>query len=76
VVARYAQISGIRIPEDLALIGVDNDTLDCELASPPFSSVAVPWRTVGQSAAMLVERALAGVLMAGEPGSLSTWGAG
>jgi LacI family transcriptional regulator len=60
VVTRYAQLAGVRIPEDLALIGVDNDTLDCELASPPLSSVCVPWRTVGEKAAWLVGRALAG----------------
>jgi len=66
VVARYAQLAGLRIPEDLALLGVDNDTLDCELALPPLSSVCVPWRTVGQNAALLVERALAGVLVEGE----------
>ncbi len=66
VVARYAQLAGVRIPEDLALIGVDNDTLDCELASPPFSSVCVPWRTVGEKAACLVGRALAGAPVANE----------
>jgi LacI family transcriptional regulator len=60
VVARYASASGTRIPEDLALIGVDNDTVDCELAEPPLSSVAVPWRTVGECAASLVARALSG----------------
>jgi LacI family transcriptional regulator len=60
VVARYASASGVRIPEDLALIGVDNDTIDCELADPPLSSVAVPWRTVGERAASLVARALSG----------------
>jgi LacI family transcriptional regulator len=66
VVARYAQVAGVRIPEDLALIGADNDTVDCELAWPPLSSVAVPWRTVGQKAASLVEQALSGGDISGE----------
>jgi len=66
VVARYAQVAGVRIPEDVALIGVDNDTVECELASPPLSSVAVPWRTVGEKAAWLVGRALAGLSIAGQ----------
>jgi LacI family transcriptional regulator len=66
VVARYAQVAGVRIPEDLALVGVDNDTMDCELASPPLSSVCVPWRTVGEEAARLVGRALAGAPVARE----------
>jgi LacI family transcriptional regulator len=60
VVARYAQVAGLRIPEDLALLGVDNDTVDCELSAPPLSSVAVPWLSVGQKAALLVQRALSG----------------
>lgn len=59
VVARYARVAGLRIPEDLALIGVDNDSVECELEMPPLSSVAVPWRSVGERAAELVARALA-----------------
>lgn len=60
VVARYAQVAGVRIPEELALIGVDNDPMDCELASPPLSSVSIPWRTIGEEAARLAGRVLAG----------------
>lgn len=66
IIARYAQLAGVRIPEDIALIGVDNDTLDCELASPPLSSVCVPWRTIGEKAAWLVGRALSGTPVAHE----------
>lgn len=57
-VARYIRIAGFRVPEDLPLIGVDNDTLECELIAPPLSSVVVPWREVGENAAKLVQRAL------------------
>ncbi|HEY2407472.1 MAG TPA: substrate-binding domain-containing protein [Polyangiaceae bacterium] len=58
-VARCARIAGCRIPEDLALLGVDNDALECELISPSLSSVVVPWREVGEHAADLIQRALA-----------------
>ncbi len=58
VVARYTEVANLRIPEDIALIGVDNDTIDCELSTPPLSSVAVPWVTVGRLAAELVTRLL------------------
>jgi LacI family transcriptional regulator len=51
---------GIRVPEELALVGVDNDSVECELISPPLSSVAVPWRSLGEGAAELVRRSLAG----------------
>jgi LacI family transcriptional regulator len=58
VVARYARAAGLRVPEDLALVGADNDVLECELISPPLSSVMIPWEEVGQNAAMLVRLAL------------------
>ena len=66
VVARYARAARLRVPEDLALVGVDNDSVECELIVPPLSSVAVPWRSVGERAALLVQRALAGKAIAGE----------
>jgi LacI family transcriptional regulator len=59
-VARYARVAGLRMPEDIALVGVDNDTSECELMSPQLSSVPVPWVEVGKNAAKLVQHALAG----------------
>jgi LacI family transcriptional regulator len=64
-VARYARAAGARVPEDLALVGADNDALQCELMTPPLSSVMIPWREVGRTAASLVRRALAGQSIAG-----------
>lgn len=58
-VTRYAREAGLRIPEDVALVGADNDVLVCELLSPPLSSVMIPWKEVGRSAATLVRLALA-----------------
>jgi LacI family transcriptional regulator len=58
VVARYARAAELRVPEDLALVGVDNDSLECELIAPPLSSVMIPWEEVGRSAAELVRGAL------------------
>jgi LacI family transcriptional regulator len=42
---------GIRVPEDVAILGSDNDELICELAGPKLSSIAVPARQVGALAA-------------------------
>jgi LacI family transcriptional regulator len=58
VVARYAREASLRVPEDLALVGADNDVLECELISPPLSSVMIPWEEVGRNAATLVRLAL------------------
>jgi LacI family transcriptional regulator len=64
-VARYVREAGLRVPEDLALVGADNDVLECELISPPLSSVMIPWQEVGQSVATLVRLALSGQSIAG-----------
>lgn len=58
VVARYAREAGLRVPEDVALVGADNDVLECELISPPLSSVMIPWQEVGRNAATFVRLAL------------------
>jgi LacI family transcriptional regulator len=60
VVVRYARAAQFRVPEDIAVVGVDNDPTICELATPPLSSVTVPWQNVGRQAAHLVELALSG----------------
>ncbi len=59
-VAQICRDEGIRVPDDIAILGVDNDDLDCELSDPPLSSVAVPWRRIGYEAASLLEEMLEG----------------
>jgi LacI family transcriptional regulator len=59
-------MTGLRVPEELALIGADNDVLECELVAPPLSSVIVPWRELGRSAARLIEFGLSGQPIAGK----------
>jgi LacI family transcriptional regulator len=53
------------VPEDVALVGADNDVLECELISPPLSSVMIPWQEVGRHAATLVRLALGRQSIAG-----------
>jgi LacI family transcriptional regulator len=66
IVAQYAEALHLRVPEDLALVGADNDTLECELIQPPLSSVAIPWRVMGDLVADLTEQALSGRSIAGQ----------
>ena len=42
---------GIRVPNDLAILGVDNDELLCESCSPPLTSVEPDFRRAGYLAA-------------------------
>jgi LacI family transcriptional regulator len=70
-VARYALAANIRVPEDVALVGADNDVLECELMSPPLSSVMIPWHEIGRKAAGLVQLALAGKAIRGQRSSVA-----
>lgn len=50
----------LRVPDDVAVIGVDNDLLLCELADPPLSSVIPDTRRTGYLAAQLLGKMMAG----------------
>jgi len=50
----------IAVPEQVALVGVDNDDVLCDLADPPMSSVDLDTRRIGFEAAALLERMMAG----------------
>jgi LacI family transcriptional regulator len=54
--------TGIAVPEEVAVIGVDNEELVCKLAYPPLSSVVPNARSIGYEAAALLDG-----LMDGEP---------
>jgi len=45
----------IRIPEEIAVLGVDNDVMLCELSDPPLSSIAMDIEKGGYDAARLME---------------------
>lgn len=48
------------VPEQVSVLGVDNDELLCELCDPPLSSVAIPTGRIGHEAASLLERMMDG----------------
>jgi len=50
----------LHVPEEIAVIGVDNDSLLCDLASPPLSSVALNSERGGFQAAALLHQMMAG----------------
>jgi LacI family transcriptional regulator len=53
--------TGVAVPEEIAVIGVDNDDVLCNLSEPPLSSVVPDTERIGYEAAVLL-----GKLMAGE----------
>ena len=54
--------AGLRIPEDIALIGMDNDEIICEHSVPTISSVSGNSEQVGYETLALLDR-----MMQGEP---------
>jgi LacI family transcriptional regulator len=66
IVVRNSRLAGLRIPEDVLLVGADNDAVECELLAPRLSSVMVPWQEIGKSAARLVQQAFSGHAIQGE----------
>ncbi len=56
--------SGLKVPDEVAVIGVHNDELLCELCDPPLSSVIPNAPRAGYEAAGLLARAMAGKKLA------------
>ncbi len=57
----------IAVPEQVAVIGVDNDPLVCELSDPPLSSVVPNTARAGYEAAALLDRAMSGQPVSTDP---------
>jgi LacI family transcriptional regulator len=52
--------AGLHVPEELAVVGVDDDELLCELADPPLSSVALNAEPGGYRVAALLDAMMRG----------------
>ena len=50
---------GIAVPEEICILGVDNEVPHCELCSPTLSSVDTDAARIGYEAATLLERCMA-----------------
>jgi LacI family transcriptional regulator len=50
----------VPVPEEVAVLGVDNDVVLCELADPPLSSVDQHLQRMGYEAAALLDRLMGG----------------
>ena len=52
--------NGLAVPEEIAVIGVDNDPVLCSLTTPPLTSVIPDTHRTGYEAAMLLDRMMSG----------------
>ena len=55
-ITEACRLSHIRIPEDIAVLGVDNDEMICELSDPPLSSISLNAEKGGYQAAHRMEQ--------------------
>jgi LacI family transcriptional regulator len=53
-------LAGLRVPEEVAVLGVDNDPVLCNLTLPPLSSIDVNGEQIGYEAAAWLDRLMDG----------------
>ncbi|MFW5692605.1 MAG: XylR family transcriptional regulator [Thermoguttaceae bacterium] len=51
---------GAGVPDEVAVLGIDNDVMMCELGDPPLSSIALSAERAGRAAAALLDDMMAG----------------
>jgi LacI family transcriptional regulator len=59
-VIEACKLAGLRVPDQVAVIGADNDELVCELSDPPMSSVDINFERAGFESAKLLAAMMAG----------------
>lgn len=65
LVLQACRLLGIRVPEDLAVMGVHDDALYCHLGYVPLSSIALAGEKMGYHAAALLDQQLQGLSQRG-----------
>jgi len=59
--------AGLAVPDQLAVLGIDNDPIVCELGPTPISSIDIARERVGYEAAALLDRLMRGQKSPAEP---------
>lgn len=65
-ITKACQNSGLKIPEEVAVLGVSNHRLLCKLGDPPLSSIALSCEKAGYDSAVLMDRLMNGEKMKGQ----------
>jgi LacI family transcriptional regulator len=53
-------LEGLHVPDEIAVLGVDDDEFSCNLSNPPISSIALNVEQAGYKAAELLENLMSG----------------
>lgn len=59
-VIEACKTAGIHVPDQVAILGVDNDDLVCDLSDPPMSSVALNFERAGYESAQVLDQLMSG----------------
>jgi LacI family transcriptional regulator len=59
-VAEACRLIGVRVPEEVAILGTLNDLFLCTASQPPLSSISCPLAALGFEAAQMLDRQMAG----------------
>lgn len=62
-VLEACKFAGLAVPDSVAVLGVDNDDLICNLTSPPMSSIQPDTTRTGYLAAELLDQMMSGTLV-------------
>ncbi|HWD18176.1 MAG TPA: DNA-binding transcriptional regulator [Verrucomicrobiae bacterium] len=54
------RLAGLTVPDEIGVLGTDNDQLVCELIDPPMSSIAMNFQRAGYEAALALDRLMKG----------------
>lgn len=59
-ISEVCKIASLRVPEDIAILGIDNDELICAFSDPTLSSIPLGANQAGYEAAGLLDKLMAG----------------
>ncbi len=65
-ILEICKLLNLKVPEEVAVIGVDNDPMICELGDPPLTSIALNVEPAGYAAAKLLGQLMDGEEMKGQ----------
>jgi len=58
--SNVAKEAGLSIPDEVAILGVNNDQTICNICDPPLSSIALNFKKAGYNAAKLLDKIISG----------------
>ncbi|MEW6193571.1 MAG: DNA-binding transcriptional regulator [Bacteroidota bacterium] len=65
-ILEVCKLIGLKVPEDVSVVGVDNDPMICEVGDPPLTSIALNVEPAGYSTAQLLDELMHGKEMCGQ----------